>query len=63
LLLVYPISRNSGHGTKIPESREPIFADPSQGEDVIGIAISFPHSESEATVEYLVGSVGEGDRE
>jgi hypothetical protein len=63
LLLVYPISRNSGHGTKIPESREPIFVDPAQGEDVIGIAISFPHSESEATVEYLVGSVGEGDRE
>jgi hypothetical protein len=63
LLLIYPISRQSGHGPKIPESREPIFADPTRGEDVIGIALSFPHSESGATVEYVVGSVGEGPQE
>jgi len=27
---------------------------------VIGVALSFPHSESEATIEYVVGTVGEG---
>jgi len=60
LLLIYPISRHSGHGKKIPDSREPIFVDPAQGEDVIGVALSFPHSRSEATIEYVVGTVGEG---
>lgn len=61
LLLIYPISRQSGHGGgRIRETREPIFSDQAQGEDVIGVALSFPHSQSEATIEYVVGSVGEG---
>jgi hypothetical protein len=60
LLLIYPISRHSGHGRKIPDTREPIFANPEQGEEVIGVALSFPRSQSEATIEYLVGTVGEG---
>lgn len=58
LLLIYPISQysspESGH-----RARAPLFADPSHGETVIGIAFSFPASESAATVEYITGSVGD----
>ncbi len=60
LLLIYPISRHSGHGPRIPDTREPIFVDAAEGEDVIGVALSFPHSQSEATIDYVVGTVGEG---
>jgi hypothetical protein len=60
LLLIYPISRRSGHDVRLAGTREPIFPDPEQGEDVIGVALSFPHSQSDATIEYLVGTVGEG---
>lgn len=58
LLLIYPISRYSS-----PDpwraARAPLFVDPESGETVIGIAISFPVSESSATVEYITGSVGD----
>ena len=57
LLLLYPISPNSvprGSG----ENRLPLFEEPSAGCTVLGVAISFPVSDSAATIEYVVGSVG-----
>ena len=54
LLLLYPVSpysRPSGKG-------RPIFEHPDGKPTVLGIAISFPASESAATIEYVVGSVG-----
>lgn len=58
LLLLYPISPASQPraGT---ESRLPLFDDPQRdGLTVVGIALVFPSSESAATIEYVVGSVG-----
>lgn len=57
LLLIYPISRHSSPATG-RRARAPLFDDPAEGETVVGIAISFPVSESAATVEYITGSVG-----
>lgn len=67
LLLIYPISRFSGQGRRDlegdPESnRVPIFADPEQGADVMGIAVVFPRSTSAASREYVTGTV-ESDSE
>lgn len=45
LLLLYPISRHSGHdGSDLGLAREPLFANPDRGDahDLIGIAVSFP---------------------
>jgi hypothetical protein len=45
LLLLYPISRFSGHdGSDLGTAREPLFADPNAGtaRDLIGLAVSFP---------------------
>ncbi len=58
LLLLYPISPNSR--PRNDESiRLPLFIDPERdGCTVLGIAIVFPASDSAATVEYVVGSVG-----
>lgn len=58
LLLLYPISPNS-----LPRNDEgnrlPLFDQPERdGCTVVGIAIVFPVSESAATIEYVVGSVG-----
>lgn len=60
VLMIYPISRYSGHSSKRKpgSTREPIYADPSRGEDIIGLAFIFPYSDSDATVEYVVGPVG-----
>lgn len=63
LLLLYPISPTSRPraGT---QSRLPLFDDPARdGVTVIGMAMVFPSSDSAATIEYVVGSVGapEGD--
>jgi hypothetical protein len=57
LLLVYPISPASRPraGT---QSRLPLFDDPVSGVTVVGIALVFPVSDSAATIEYVVGSVG-----
>jgi hypothetical protein len=67
-LLIYPISRLSGHGRATPASeneresdRVPIYVDPGTGEDVLGVALVFPKSDSAATREYVVGSVGSGE--
>lgn len=64
LLLIYPISRHSGWDGGNPSAtgeRMPIFVDPDAGEDIIGIALAFPPSDTAATVEYVVGTVGTGD--
>jgi hypothetical protein len=60
LMLIYPISRFSGRRPESPPppSREAIFGDLAKAEDVIGLGLSFPHSISKATVQYVVGSVG-----
>lgn len=63
LLLLYPISPHSRPraGT---QSRLPLFDDPDRdGATVVGLALVFPVSDSAATIEYVVGSVGapEGD--
>lgn len=67
LLLVYPISRFSGHGNDRPEddedaTRVPIFVDPEEGSDVIGVALVFPKSNSAAAVEYVTGAVNPDDQ-
>jgi hypothetical protein len=64
-LLVYPISRFSGHqreGLDEESGRVPIYEDPASGEDVVGIAFVFPNSRSAGSREYLTGTV-EGPEE
>jgi hypothetical protein len=66
LLLIYPISRFSGHGgdragDDEDATRIPIFEDPEGGFDVIGVALVFPKSESAASVEYVTGAVNPDD--
>src|SRR5205814_1394662 len=59
-LLVYPISRFSGHGGTADEpdaTRVPIFEDPERGVDVIGVALVFPRSQSAASAEFITGPV------
>jgi len=57
LLLIYPISKNSRPRSE-SEARIPLFADPEvNGRTVIGIALVFPASRSDATLEYVEGSV------
>ena len=65
LLLIYPISAHSqpkttAQGTNGEPGKQPLFDDRSRhGATVIGIAASFPHSDSEAaTGGYVVGSAG-----
>jgi hypothetical protein len=67
LLLLYPISRFSGHGKDRGDDAEdstrvPIFEDPERGQDVIGVALVFPKSESAAAVEYVTGAVSPDDQ-
>jgi hypothetical protein len=58
LLLLYPISPNS-RPRNDEGTRQPLFDNPERdGCTVLGIAISFPASNSDATIEYVVGSVG-----
>jgi hypothetical protein len=59
LLLLYPISKMSEPRTN-SEKRIPLFEHPERdGCTVIGMALVFPASDSAATIEYIVGSVGE----
>jgi hypothetical protein len=59
LLLIYPISKFSSPRGR-PGNRLPLFDDVSRdGVTVIGLALVFPASDSAATIEYVVGSVGE----
>lgn len=54
LLLIYPISPKSKAGTNA-KNRNPLFDDPGGRPAVIGIALSFPPSDTGATVEYIAG--------
>ena len=63
LFLLYPISRFSGaQGLEEGGTRRPLFDDPdgAQARDVIGLAVSFPHSASAQRIagQYTVGTVG-----
>lgn len=58
LLLVYPISRESGQGARSQDSvRRPLFDTPENGCTVVGIALVFPASRNPVTIPYIVGSV------
>jgi hypothetical protein len=61
LLLIYPISRFSGHEQKPKGGRQAIYDNPHDPlcKDVIGLAISFPPSENNqgARGEYMIGTV------
>jgi hypothetical protein len=60
VLLLYPISRRSGHGREQPVQRIPIFAAPDdteRAEDIVGVALVFPESHSAASREYITGTV------
>lgn len=58
LLLLYPISPVS-RPRNDEGNRVPLFDNPQQdGCTVLGVAIVFPVSDSAATIEYVVGSVG-----
>ncbi|MGM7700526.1 Z1 domain-containing protein [Pseudalkalibacillus sp. Hm43] len=63
LLLIYPISKYSGYKLRYnnnedSNNREPLFEDFDQGQHIIGMALVFPKSNTAATVQYVVGSVG-----
>jgi hypothetical protein len=61
LLLLYPISRYSGHDIPEGGNRRRLFENPSgpQARDLIGIAISFPRSGQPQQVEaFLEGTAG-----
>jgi len=58
LILLYPISKDSRPRTSSTK-RIPLFENPARdGCTVIGMALVFPSSDSAATIEYIVGSVG-----
>jgi hypothetical protein len=59
LLLLYPISRfSTPRGNS--DTRIPLFENVERdGCTVVGLALVFPASDSAATIEYIVGSVGE----
>jgi hypothetical protein len=62
LLLLYPISRRSGHDLGETGNRRGLFEDPDgpDARDLIGLAISFPssHQPQLAVTAYLEGTVG-----
>lgn len=58
LLLLYPISRYSGHDN-LASGREPLFQKPDSGSarDLIGLALSFPKSNREHVVQaFMIGT-------
>jgi hypothetical protein len=60
LLLIYPVSKRArprgDSGARIP-----LFENPERdGRTVIGVALVFPTSRSDATIEYVEGSVNAG---
>ena len=56
LMLIYPISRYSQPRKGGKVRRQPLFDDPELGVTVVGYALSFPRSDSAATVEYVAGT-------
>ena len=61
LLLIYPVSRFSGHERPPKQSRRPMYddVDDHRSKDVICFAISFPKSDREQGIkgEYVIGTV------
>lgn len=59
LLLLYPISRASGHEKHPSNARRPLFVDPEHRSvrDLIGFAVSFPKSREELSHTYAIGTV------
>lgn len=61
-MLLYPISRYSRATPPAQgktQQRVDLFEDPERdGVTVIGLAVALPHSDSEATRRYIVGSAG-----
>lgn len=60
LLLLYPISRYSGHDVTEGSGRRPLFDNPDgpQARDLVGLALSFPRSNQPQHVEaFLQGTV------
>jgi len=57
VLLLYPISPFS-RPPNDEGNRLPLFTNPENGVTVLGIALVFPVSDSSATIEYVVGTVG-----
>lgn len=57
LLLIYPISSRSRPAPSSTD-RVDLFSDPSLGSTVIGIALSFPESRSDAAIEYVANLAG-----
>jgi hypothetical protein len=60
VLLLYPISRFSGHEREIGGSRRPLFEKPNsrKARDLVGVAVSFPKSSHPQKIEaYLEGTV------
>ncbi len=61
LLLIYPISKNSGYTLKdhTEGNRKPLYSDSTSAPNLIGIAISFPKSNNpQPVVAYLTGTAG-----
>lgn len=61
LLLLYPISRHSGHDAEHSATRERLFqrADDAWACDLVGLALSFPRSNRRHSIEaYVTGTVG-----
>ncbi|MES0491811.1 MAG: Z1 domain-containing protein [Leptospirales bacterium] len=62
LLLIYPISKFSGHEKEPAASREKMYKNPDnpQCADIISLAISFPKSDKAKSIrgEYIVGTAG-----
>lgn len=59
LLLLYPISKASGHERKPGDSRRPLYDDPDHRStrDLIGFAVSFPKSRERISHEFAIGTV------
>lgn len=53
LLMIYPISPASRPDSRRTRNRDPLFEHPEQAPTIVQYAISFPISQSDATVEYV----------
>jgi hypothetical protein len=60
LLLIYPVSRYSRPSAREESTRRQLFDKPEEHSDIIGIALSFPRSDTAAAVQgiYVIGTVG-----
>lgn len=59
LLLLYPISKASGHEKKPNDARRPLYDDPDHrsARDLIGFAVSFPQSRERVSHQFAIGTV------